>query len=192
MKNRSHVLIVRKSSHGRTLWICIVKSTLVKNHSYVLIVRNSSHSRTLYISILKFTLFLHQSLMRNRSPILIVMRSSKNETTWIGFQRFTLVKNHSHVLIVTSRSNEDGTWTGIVKFTRRRKTWTLLICSNCMGVAYAVNHIQRRKKQYIASTVIDLTDHQLLKKSLIWNVFETVLYVTYVPNRIFVSALLRT
>ena len=34
---------------------------------------------------------------------------------------------------------------------RRRKIQTR---SNCMGVAYTVNHFQRRKKQFIASTNI--------------------------------------
>ena len=38
---------------------------------------------------------------------------------------------------------------------RRRRIQTR---SSCMVVAYAVNHFQRRKKQYIASTVTDFTN----------------------------------
>ena len=41
---------------------------------------------------------------------------------------------------------------------RRRRIQTR---SNCMGVAYVVNHFQRRKKQCIASTVTDLNKIQM-------------------------------
>ena len=41
---------------------------------------------------------------------------------------------------------------GMKNHRRNRRTQS----TNCMGVAYAVNHFQRRKKQCIASTVTDL------------------------------------
>ena len=41
------------------------------------------------------------------------------------------------------------------------------IVSSCMGVAYAVNHFQRKKKQCFASTVIELTSFKMTVVSII-------------------------
>ena len=41
------------------------------------------------------------------------------------------------------------------------------IRSYCIGVAYAVNHFQLRKKQYIVSTVTDLICSERLFRTLV-------------------------